>query len=886
MLTALTDCDFGDALKKPSPLAGGPLLNAVAAAALLLCHAQASAFSLGRMTVQSALGENLRAEIEISNLTADEAATLHSAIAAPDAFRAAGVDFNSALVGAQATLQRRSDGKAVIRITGDRAVGEPFVDVIMDFSWSGGKLQRAYTLLIDPPTTKTSPTPAPQAAPVFSSPSASNARQAQAAQPAPAQASKPTEPKPVASKPATPASSAHGGETDGSYKVRPGDTLYSIASRHGQTGVSLEQMLVSLYRGNPNAFFGNNMNRMKAGAVLSMPDAQAAGSVSQDEARRVIRAQSADFSGFRQRLAENATSVKGAEAPRQTGGKVEAAVQDRKAATTATPDQLTLSRSTVKPGAEAKVSKETERKAAEARVAELSRNVEELKRLSAGSAASVAAPTKASAPGVKLPVAAAVPVAPQASEPAKSAEVSASVPQEPVPPTTSASAPTAAASDVASAAEPASVASKPRKRIPMPPPTPHEEPGFFDSLFSNPLVVPGGIAVLAALVGLGVMRMRRRKSDGSGETSFMESRIQQDSFFGVSGGQRVDTRDAGASSSSSLSYSLSQLDAIGDVDPVAEADVYLAYGRDLQAEEILKEALRTDPGRVAIRTKLLEVYAKRADPKNFEIQARQVQEMTGGVGEEWDKAKELGRQIDPGNALYSEGVPMTEVDIDTSSEPPPDLRGDADERPQNSASSHSDADMDLDIDLASASSLAGLENTRPLTTTAEVPDLSGKKGNGSPEAPALPDMGELHSYDEEKTVSPASSLAHPKDASDSGSIDFDFGELSLDLGSNDAGGKSSGGLDEVTTKSPGMPDLDLGEEIPQPVTNTEDDFTDSISLDLETENLDPLQRKIELADEFRRIGDVEGARDLLEEVVSKASEPLKTRAQTMLDELG
>ena len=70
-----------------------------------------------------------------------------------------------------------------------------------------------------------------------------------------------------------------------------------------------------------------------------------------------------------------------------------------------------------------------------------------------------------------------------------------------------------------------------------------------------------------------------------------------------------------------MSYSLSQLDAIGDVDPVAEADVYLAYGRDLQAEEILKEAMRGNPDRLAIRTKLLEVYAKRRDAKGFELLA-------------------------------------------------------------------------------------------------------------------------------------------------------------------------------------------------------------------------------------------------------------------------
>ena len=78
----------------------------------------------------------------------------------------------------------------------------------------------------------------------------------------------------------------------------------------------------------------------------------------------------------------------------------------------------------------------------------------------------------------------------------------------------------------------------------------------------------------------------------------MESRIQPDSFFGASGGQRIDTANSEMTSTggSSMAYSPSQLDAGGDVDPVAEADVYLAYGRDLQAEEILKEAIRHNPG--------------------------------------------------------------------------------------------------------------------------------------------------------------------------------------------------------------------------------------------------------------------------------------------------
>ena len=148
------------------------------------------------------------------------------------------------------------------------------------------------------------------------------------------------------------------------------------------------------------------------------------------------------------------------------------------------------------------------------------------------------------------------------------------------------------------ASVPAAEPSRPSVAIPAPvapPPAQAEEPGFLESL--NPMLLAAGGAGVALLAGVAMFLRSRRRAD-TGETSFLESRLQPDSFFGASGGQRVDTRDA-TGGPSSMSYSLSQLDAIGDVDPVAEADVYLAYGRDLQAEEILKEALRSTPDRLA-----------------------------------------------------------------------------------------------------------------------------------------------------------------------------------------------------------------------------------------------------------------------------------------------
>src|SRR5690606_4823699 len=181
-----------------------------------------------------------------------------------------------------------------------------------------------------------------------------------------------------------------------------------------------------------------------------------------------------------------------------------------------------------------------------------------------------------------------------------------------------------------------------------------DEPSLIDKLRDNPLVIPLAGALLALLAGLGFYRLRQRNKGASVDSSFLESRLQPDSFFGSSGGQRIDTADASVSGSSMV-YSPSQLDAAGDVDPVAEADVYLAYGRDLQAEEILKEAMRSTPTRVAIHNKLLEIYAKRRDARAFEVVATEAYGLTQGEGPEWEHACELGKELDPSNPLYQPG---------------------------------------------------------------------------------------------------------------------------------------------------------------------------------------------------------------------------------------
>jgi len=947
------NCIRDTKLKNRSLVTTGRALNIMAAAALILLSTGASALGLGRVNVQSVLGEALRAEIEVTSLSAEEASSLRVGLASPDAFKASGVEYNSVLVGATVTLSRRADGRPVLVLSSDKVVQEPFIDVIVEFTWATGHLTRSYTLLIDPPGRNTAAQPGTTAtAPVFASPPPAPRPAAPLPAPAPqvaiapppapiaaplpaqapapvARAPKPEKaprpapaPKPEKAETAekTPAPQSSGGG-ESTVKVNSGDTLTTIAVANKPAGVSLDQMLVSLYRNNPSAFIDDNLNRVKSGVTLTVPGADVARQTSTEEAHQIIQAQSADFAAYRHRLATGVTTVHTDDNKHVASGKIEAKVNDQKTASApVAPDKLTLSRGTAKPGttpSEVKDSKATQSKAEAARVAELTRNLNELKSLAGTKtppAPAVATPAaKAPAPAplaptialahptppapVPVPAPKPVPVPPPpppapvpAPKPAPVPAPIASTPPLPAPapapvvaPVVVASAPALVASVAAPALAPTvapSAAARPSAPLHpavAPAPAPADD-SFFSSLLEPPYIFPG-LAGLVVLLG-GFLFWRKRQGGDrnkfSGETSFIESKIQPDSFFGASGGQRVDTRDGAANSaSSSLNYSLSQLDAIGDVDPVAEADVYLAYGRDLQAEEILKEAQRSDPDRLAIRTKLLEVYAKRADLKTFETQARQLQGLTNGQGEDWVKAQELGRQIDPTNTLYAEGGEYAIVDTDPM---PLNPLGDEPEehtllRPPGKAEGAGDfssTDLPIDFDHDEVPTVQPGEPTTRSQTISPTEPMNMESGDTARQPHHGIAQGapfEVSDFDLEPThvevptippaPAPAAAKQVPAPAPGDPSIDFDFGDLSLDLD------KSAHVAEDHAASV--LPDLDMGAA-----------HGDS----------EPMARKIELADEFRRIGDHEGARELLEEVVGKAEGPLKARAQTMLDALG
>jgi len=596
----------------------------------------ANAAGLGRITVLSGLGQPLRAEVDIS-ATPEELQNMTARLASAAAFRQAGIDFAPSVSGLRMSIERRGGG-AVVRVTSDRPINEPFVDMLVELNWSAGRLIREYTFLLDPPDLGSSRAAAPVASPEMR-PGVSGSGY-----------SAPPRRQPVA-RVARPAAAPAGG-AGRTYMVQPGDTLNRIAAENRPEGVSMEQMLLALFQGNRAAFDADNMNRLQAGKILRIPDAESVRQLAGDASRQQVVAHSSDFGRYRQKLAEQAAAMPAKEAPVQQGssGRIGAKVEDRAPATAGATDQLKVSKSDegLKSGSvqggeksvarlqaleEDLVSRDKALREANTRLAELEKSIKELQRLvelkSQGMAQAQPDAPRVDASVVSPPVAE---VPPPAPAPAGAA---AEAPKAPEP-----------IAEVKPAPQP-----EPKPVAPEPPKVPQVQATAPEDMS----LLLGGGGILALLLGWGGYKIYQRRNAGGAPTTtpaLSEFGDGSNSVFGSAGGQSVDTGSTSQIQTDFSQSGLSSIDTDEGVDPVAEADVYMAYGRDAQAEEILLDALKTDPGRTGVHLKLLEIYAQRKNLKQFETTATELYSLTGGNGPDWEKAASLGRKFDPDSPLY------------------------------------------------------------------------------------------------------------------------------------------------------------------------------------------------------------------------------------------
>ncbi len=705
------------------------------------------AASLGKITVLSGIGQPLRAEIEIS-ATRAELSGMSARMAPASAFKEAGVDFAPALVNLRFDIGKRSNGTPIVKVSSAQPVNDPFIDMLVELNWPSGPLLREYTFLLDPPEMIAK---AGRQAPV------TNARVVDTTR-APAAAPIPRTEQAGATAPVKKP------QESGTRVVERGDTLRRIAGETKHDGVSLEQMMVGLYKKNPDAFIGDNMNRMKSGAILNIPDKATVAAVPAAEARQVYVAQVADWNAYRQKLAAAPGEARAEpDAGMQSAaGKIAPKVEDKPSAVDKAKDKVKVSSAEMaaKGGAAVKgaaieeelIAKDMALKEAQDRLAALEKNVVELQKLvdmktqrlaelqqqisgqpeAAKPVAPVEPPKLAEPPKVQEPAVAEPPKAAEEPKPVEAPK--AAEEPKPVEPPKAAEAP-----------KPAAPVATPK---PAPVPAPAPEPGFVDQLLDDPLPLIGGGGILALLAGYFLLRRRRSEAEPEFSSAVpAPSSLGPNSVFRMTGGQSVDTGNIPLQTGDFSQTGPGTIDT-DEVDPVAEADVYMAYGRDAQAEEILIEALRKDPHRTAIHAKLLEIYANRKSLKQFDTLASELYGQTGGVGAEWEKVAAMGATLDPENPLYSGGQRSVAPVADEPA-PAPDTAGKATvvlpgELGQMAA--------------AAAAGAVGAALVADLSTTETVQDEV-------PRLPEAPDADAAESEGGSQTVT----------GSDSNSLDFDFG---------------------------------------------------------------------------------------------------------------
>jgi pilus assembly protein FimV len=920
---------------------------------------QAGAAGLGRLSVQSGLGQPLRAEVEVTALGKDESGSLSARLAPVEAFKQAGLEYNSALSSLRFAIDRRPDGRAIVKITSAQPVNEPFVDLLVELNWASGKFVREYTFLLDPPELKIAREPVPGNAPVAPLISSSETPvQPQVAPPsvllptpaavAPPVPSAAVPAVPAAARtapvPATPVAKAAPAATPaaaGDVKVKRGDTLAAIASKSKPAGVSLEQAIVAIYKANPEAFFGS-VNRLKAGATLNIPEQSVMASVEPAEARAQIRVKSADFQRAKSLIAAKPRKLASAKATQSASGSVTAKVDD---ATPSAPksDQLRLSKSNggkaaakggatgsksaVVADAESKIASSAATKEAQSRVSELEKNVASLQKLldlknkqlselekqvadnkTAAKAPVVGSISKADpqgsgltkvpdkAPEIKAkpvepaPIEAVKPVeppkaveAPKPVEPPKVVEA-AKVPDvvkpaeppkseiiPPIPPVGTATIP--------SATPPVAAVDKPK---PVVTPAPMAESSIIDDVLDNPLALGGlgGVALLGG--GYALYAMRKRKKVEKFEDSIIAGDgLNANSLFGSTGGQVVDTTTNNSVFATSMNTNTEASST--EVDPVAEAEVYIAYGREAQAEEILKEALKKSPDRQNVRLKLLEILAARKDAGAFAATAKEMHDQTGGHNEEWPKVITLGLSIDPNNALYTGANPDSGFGMSglPSDDNPPTFMSELAEPVRTTEAAHAKAAFaptepmkngadefeGLDFDLGSDKSTIGRAANRlsSVPTTPSAPSSSGleKAIGGSFELPSL-DLGapkqNLHS---DSTSNPLSDLGDFKiDLPSLEKLDTAMQTPAIDL--------SAIGLDLNSSHG--------GTALASNHTTAELSTADNAKWQ-------EMATKLDLASAYEEIGDKEGAKELLNEVIKDGDPGQQQKARLMLSKI-
>jgi pilus assembly protein FimV len=871
------------------------------------------AISMGDINVANTLGEPMNVLIELGTASKDEISSLSARLAPPEVFKDAGLDYPSGLPPLKFKIETNANGEPYIKITSVQPVNEPFVNLLVELVWSSGKLLREYTFLLDPPGyVPAQPKPA-EVKPVEPNivdvselepkgkeeivesplPNTTVVEEKKAVDEIPAVVNKPAVNKP----------NEISNVASGEIKVKRGDTLSKLALQTKSSDVSLERALVALYHANADAFDGKNMNRLKRGKILHMPEQSELDNLSQVKAVKEIRAQADDWHAYRQKLAAASGLATGGDSKQETSGKISTAVADNApAAKESVKEVVRLSKGEApgdktSAGGNAKalnnkihaleeeaISKSKALQESNERVVALEKNVQDLRRL---------IDLKSQPPAAQVKPAQ-NPVEGQAATSLNEAQ-SGVMSQAPV----VASQVANVASEVVAASAVATVSPvKPVKPI-IKPKLVTTQPSLLDTILGQPTYMAGAAAALLGLVGLGYLRTRRGKGN-SGKTKLDDKPIEH-----TIGSFNQDITSASTSpKADDLSNSITTVSGTSqaqadDFDPISGADLFLSFGRDEQAEKILKEALIKNPANHQIHLKLLSIYANRKDTRSFATIARQLRD--SGDANAWEEAAIMGIKLEPDNPMYGGNVSAAEegsfaaghaadvmLNEDKATKPPSSLDFDLDQdfrmpkapagsaETGHSSSASKNATMDFDV---TASHMSSKSTTMDFDVTASHPKLPATS-TGKVEASPMSLDDFMLDVTTNRASTPAitkeeAAVAAPVNVNEH--IDF---ELDFPSADKNAGKVSDSPLKAVPREimDIGLGDINLNLDkpvVPAPILSAEEkdaQWHDAAS-------------KLDLAKAYQEMGDVAGAREILEEVMREGGEQHRTAAEALLQQL-
>jgi pilus assembly protein FimV len=802
----------------------------IPALVLLASHLPGNVLALGvgDIHLESALNQEFDGYIDLLSVKSDELDGVKVQLASPDAFERAGMDRPFILSKLRFTPEVGPQGKTVIRVNSREPIREPFLNFLIEVNWAKGRLVREYTVLLDPPVTLERK-PAPVVQPTTKAPAPEQPRQTMVSE----------TPAAVRAEPATAAQSEYG-------PVQATDTLWNIAKTVKPQGTSVHQMMMALQRSNPHAFFKNNVNNLKKGVILRIPSREEIELLSNAEARVAFRDQVEEWRAGRSgemAAQEQVAEAPVPEAPEATATPEPEVVQPESQLklVSARPEgegqvgasegeddperQVARLENSLALAQEEAASARQENQELSSRLEALEEKLAEMERMQQLVTVRDEQLAALQAGAVQEEQEEVIEEAPIVEEPQSApAEVEAPAPE------------------VAAAPEPA--------------PEPRQAPAsIVDQVLSlvekNQTVAMGAGGGLLLLI-LVLLLVRSRKS---GDEDFEESVLIEP---GETAAGKADTaaempeegEGVGGETSLLSDFATSDMDALqedtGEVDPVAEADVYIAYGRFQQAEELVNQAIEREPERLSLKHKLLEIHSAAGNGDAF---TKLAEEMAAQGAEQadsaaWSKVLSMGAKLAPAHALFA-GVAVAAESPGDTLEASDSVDAELDdlatelgieEGGQEASDELSDLDLDLDFDdaLQELESPAGEESAADLGLDFDL-DLGGDEAGEAPElgeglsleqeeeGPGV-ELSELSADDLMPEAPEEADLGQEPHSADD--LAQELSELATDLDLGDmpeaeGAGQDLAGLDEelpdldVETLSEGLPDissdLSLGE---------------------------------------------------------------------------